>query len=362
MLKDNNKGIALLITLTIITVLVAVAFELNRQVGSSVTRSGASRDRLTLRHRIDSGISLAEMILVQDKEQTEVDSVQEEWSDPEKVKEVLQEAGFAEDQLSLVITDELSRLQINALVQFPEGRQFQPSQRELWLRFLDMLIAQQDEDLTHLFSEPLEPDMIINPVKDWLDSGDDDAITGLTGAESDYYQSLDRPYTCRNGPFRHVSELLRVRNVTAELFSHMGENAGISNFITVHGISPAPEDRHDFTYEGKININTAEVPVLAALMPMGHEFLAAELAAFRQETAGGEYVYDLSSPSWYQQVPGMEDVEIDSSLVTVKSDLFRVRCEARLNDSRMAATVILRREQAEETGKWKCMVLNWEYK
>jgi general secretion pathway protein K len=362
-LKNNNKGIALLITLTIITVLVAVAFELNRQVGYSVSSSGASRDRLVLRHRIDSGISLAKAVLVEDKQKTEVDSVQEDWANPEKIKEIIYQAGFTEDELSIVITDELSRLQVNALVLFPEGRQFQPHQRELWLRFLDMLIASRDQDDSmSVLSEPLEPDMIINPVKDWLDSEDDDAITGLSGAESDYYLSLDPPYKCRNGPFRHVSEILYVRNIDPELFYHMDENLGISSFITVHGIKPAPANRHDLSYEGKININTADIPVLAALLPMGYEFLAPELAALREETAGDEYVYDLTSPSWYKQVPGLEDAEIDPSLITVKSDLFRIQCETRLNESRMAATVIVERQQDSDTGRWKCVVLNWEYK
>ncbi len=182
MWKNNNKGLALLITLSIITVLIAVAFELNRQVGKSVSRSGASRDRLTLQHRIETGVNLAEAILVRDKEQTEVDSVQEEWADPEKINTYLRQAGFEGDELRLLISDELARLQINALVLFPEGRQFNPPQRELWLRFLDMLLTQQEQNVTAAFSEPMEPDMIINPVKDWLDSGDDDAITGLTGA------------------------------------------------------------------------------------------------------------------------------------------------------------------------------------
>lgn len=360
MLKTNNHGIALIITLSIITVLIAVTFELNRQTGASLSRSGTARDRQVLQQKIESGVSLAMRILIRDKEQTEVDSVQEDWADPEKISGYLGRAGYGEDELQIEITDERARMQVNALVQFPAGRDFNPVQQQLWLRFVELFFQEQDQPDTATAQEPLEPEMIINPIKDWIDSGDDEAITGLSGAESDYYMDRDPPYKCRNGPVRHLSELLRVRNITPELFSADDENAGLRDFLTVHGLAPAGNNPHDYTYDGRININTAGIPVLAALLPAGLEFLAPEMTAFRKETSGGEYLYDLTSPTWYRQVPGMEDVEIDSSLVAVKSDLFRIRCRARENQSSMAARVVVRREQ-KKSGEWKCRVLHWQY-
>lgn len=357
----NNRGVALLITLSIITVLIAVGFELNRQVRDTVERTGVGRDQTTLQHLVLSGLGIAEAVLVQDKQNTEVDSVQEDWADPEMMGAYARQAGFDSETLSIVITDELARLQINALVLFPDGKDFNPVQHGLWMRFFDLLLARRQQSPAPVFSEPLEPAMIINPVKDWLDSGDNEAVTGLTGAESDYYRSLDPPYECRNGPFRHVAELLRVRNITPELFYRLEKDTGIRDYITVHGMTPAPGNRHDFTYPGKININTALLPVLAALLPPGHEFLAEQIAAYRQETAGGEYVHDLNSPTWYKEVAGMEDVSIDDSLITTRSDLFRIRCVARIHERSLAATVIVRREKDEKTGKWQCKVLNWQY-
>lgn len=360
MLKANNHGIAMIITLSIITVLIAVAFELNRQTGASLSRSGAARDRQVLQQKIESGVNLAMLILIRDKEQTEVDSVQEDWANPEKINGYLGRAGYDKDELQIKITDERARLQVNALVQFPAGRDFNPVQQQLWFRFLELFLQGRAQAETALPQEPLEPDMIINPIKDWIDFGDDDAITGITGAESDYYMERDPPYKCRNGPVRHLSELLRVRSITPELFFADDENAGLGDFVTVQGLAPAAGSRRDFTYDGRININTAEIPVLAALLPAGLEFVAPEMAAFRKETSGGEYLYDLTGPTWYRQVPGMGDVEIDESLVAVKSDLFRIRCQARENQTSMAAEVIVRREQ-KKSGGWKCRVLRWQY-
>ena len=359
---NNNKGIALLITLTIITVLVAVSFELNRQIRNSVSKAGVSRDLMTAENMIVSGVNIAEKILVRDKEETEIDSVQEDWADPEVLNDYLQQTGFEEENLSLEITDELSRLQINALVQYPDGQKFQSAQRKLWMRFFDLLLAGREQSAREVFSEPLEPAMIINPVKDWLDSGDNDAVSGLTGAESDYYRDKDPPYACRNGPFRDISELLRVRNISLDLFERMEQGGNPEDFITVHGMIPAADSRHDFTYPGKININTAPMPVLAALLPAGQEFLASEITAYREERAGGQFVHDLAAPNWYKNVPGMTDVELDSDLITTQSDLFRIECTAKKNGVEMAATVLVIRQKAEKTGKWQCRVLNWKYK
>lgn len=363
----NNKGIALIITLMVITVLIAVTFELNRQMRDSVTDAAATRDSLTLSHMISSGVEIAEGILVKDKVETEIDSSQEEWADPEIINEYIVQVPFEKGKMSLEISDERSRIQINALVKFPEGREFNTTQQEMWKRFFGLMLAQQelneDKEKGKLLStDELEPDMIINPVKDWLDANDDDAITGLTGAENDYYEDLDPPYGCMNGPIKDISELLRIRNITPELFMSIDENvAGLSNYITAYGMAMVEGDKNGFTYDGKININTAEAPVLAALLPLGQEFLAEEIVAYRDEKANDEYIHDLTSTSWYKEVPGAEDVEINSELITTSSDLFRIVCSAELNDAAMTVTATVMREKEEKTGKWRCKVLNWAY-
>lgn len=359
---SNNRGIALLITLSAIVVLIAVGFELNRQIQSSASKTSVSRDMMTLQQMVSSGVGIGRSILSEDKNETETDSVQEDWADPEVVEQYISAAGFDKDSLYVNITDELSRIQVNALVRFPDGKEFNQNQRQLWTGFFDLLLQQYDSRGSQLdFSENMEPDMIINPVKDWLDSGDDDAVTGLTGAEQLYYMDLDPPYSCRNGPFRHVSELLRVKNINTEMFSGINGDAGISDFITVHGMEPSGDDRHEFSYPGKININTAPVPVLAALLPDGQEFLAEEMAAYREETADGEYVNELRDTSWYKKVPGMQDVDISSELITTQSDLFRIRCEAEQNGTSLAANVVVRRQKDEESGKWQSRVVKWQY-
>lgn len=357
--KRPNRGIALIVTLTIITLLVTVSLELNRQVRSAVTDSAAFRDRVTLRHMLNSGVNLAEAILVRDKQDSEADSIQEDWADPEILQQHLAQLEFEQGEISLDISDEMARIQVNALVNFPKGREFNENQHKLWQRFINLLLTRQEEADESFFSESIEPSEIIDPVKDWLDSGDNDAITGLNGAEEDYYRDLDPPYGCRNGPVRRLEELLRIKGITGELF-HSSDAAGegIGRYMTVHGLQEAA---NGFTYPGKININTAEIPVIAGLLPAGMEFLAPEIAAYRAEKQEGEYVFELSGSDWYQQVPGCRDVEINPELITTQSDIFRIECQGKLNDMKMTARVVVERHKEKESGKWTCRVLSQNY-
>lgn len=353
----NNRGIALIITLSVITILVAVTFELNRQLQASVTDSSIVRDRLILSHMIKSGVNVAESILIRDKQDSEIDSLQEDWANPVKIDLYLSQLAFNEGYISLDISDELGKIQVNSLVDFPKGREFNSVQKEFWYHFIGLILLQQ-QDTDAFMEEIIEPSAIINPVKDWLDSGDNDAISGLNGAEKAYYQDLDPPYFSRNGPFRYIEELTRVKQITPDLFYSVDENfLGISRYITVYGLSIKDSK---FTYPGKININTADLPVLAALLPIGQDFLAPEIYAYRIESSNDQFIHDLTSPTWYKDVPGCSDVEIKEGLITTQSDLFRIECTAVLHDLHMTSTVIVNRKKDKESGKWYCKVLNWK--
>ncbi|MCU0599614.1 MAG: type II secretion system protein GspK [Desulfobacterales bacterium] len=358
-IKKNERGIALIITLTVITLLVSVTFELNRQMRNTVTESAISRNRMTLLHMISSGVQVAEAMLIKDRTDTEIDSVQEDWANPDKIKEYLAQTSFEDGNIDLMISDELGRIQVNALVAFPDGKDYKPAQRDFWYRFVGTLLMEQQMEETSPFKDISDPGELINPIKDWMDSGDNDTLTGLNSAESDYYEALTPSYPCRNGPFRHVDELMLVKGITPEIFkSAQDKLSGISNYITVYG---AAKSDKKFVFDGKININTAELPVVAALLPIEQMFLAPEICDFRIESANDQFIHDLSNPAWYKEVPGCSDLEINPDLITNKSDIFRIQCAGVLQDTKMAATVIVQREKNEETGKWYCRVLNWSY-
>ena len=64
---NNNRGIALIITLSIISVLVVSTLELNRKARSSIYVSGAFRERIQLKQMAMSGVHAALALLIKDK-------------------------------------------------------------------------------------------------------------------------------------------------------------------------------------------------------------------------------------------------------------------------------------------------------
>ncbi len=439
----NNRGVALVVTIAVVILLITVTMELNRKVRTGVISASAARDRMTLSYMASSGIHIGMAMLMADKkkdlkENKEIDTVLEDWNDEEQIEEVLAEFPFEEGELSVSIADELGKIQVNALVVYPKGRELNPAQQQLWDRFLRPIVSLDEEADLNATTD------IINSMKDWLDLGDDDAITGLNGAESDYYEGLDPPYSCRNGPFTHLGEMFMVKGVKPEYFENIGDVSleelgggalngmlgdealqalggelpedalddtdglsladlglatGISDFMTVYGMTHVEEanrkvDGRSFTFNGKININTADMSVLAALLPPGSELLAGSIYQKREfdaESTGvdagmlatwGHYfpgldttileAPNLADPTWYKTAPGCQDIKIDPNLISLKSDFFRITSTVFLNEMEMTVSAVVQREPIDKndknnklqknTSKWRCKVLSWETK
>ena len=378
----NDRGVALIITLSIIAVLVTTTLELNRKARSSVYLARVFRERIQLHQMAMSGVHAAMAVLIADKENSDIDSIQEDWAHSETIETLLMELPFDQGNLRVSIEDELGKIQVNALVKYPEGKVFNISQRRMWEHFLDLAIPSLDR------TDDTAPGPIINALKDWLDFGDDDLITGLSGAESEYYLDLEPPYAVQNGPLNHLSELLLIKGISADLFEGVGGNLGmanymtegvggepgianymtegvegiqgIANYMTVWGMSASGDNQ--FTFNGAINLNTADLPVIAALLPAENEQLAPAIVAYREEMSNGSYAHDLNGATWYRDVPGCSDLEIDTALITTKSDLFRIYTDAVLQDMSFRAEAVVSRVKDKKTDQWHAKILSWQEK
>lgn len=351
----NNRGMALLITLGIISVLVITAIELNRRARYALASAAATRDRLALVEMAASGINAGMALLAEDKYNdppSGLDSILEDWADPEILEQLADEIPFDRGKLTLRITDELGKIQVNTLVKFPGGVDANNPQMFFWERFLRLIVS-ADDALTDI-----EPKTIIDATKDWLDSKDDDAITGLNGAESDYYEGLDPPYACKNGPMDDIEELVLIKGISSELYYGLEGMFGISNYMTTT-FGPLSSGADGY-YQGKININTAELPVIAALLPSGTEILAPEIFAYREMLEDLEVTVDLSNPKWYKNAPGCSDIDIDANLITTFSDFFQIQSNAAIENFSMTVTAVVQRMKSEESGKYVCKVLSWK--
>ena len=108
---------------------------------------------------------------------------------------------------------------------------------------------------TNLGIEEPRRSILADSILDWRD---DDDLTRINGAESDYYLSLSPSYTAKNGPFDMVEELLWVRGVTPDLFYGQEDESGLrhaalKDIFTVD----SPTDR--------VNLRTASAEVIHAL-------------------------------------------------------------------------------------------------
>ena len=332
MLDDatNNRGMALVVTLGIIAVIAAAVLEYSRRTMDAAIISKIMRDRITASHIAESGLNAAIALLAKDAKESETDTLNEDWAQSDVLEKLAKELSFEDAELSIKITDERGKIQINALVNYPEGKLFSDSQKIVWdrmLRFFSSASGETDPDS--------DPTAIIESLKDWLDYGDDDAISGLNGAESPYYLNLSPPYPCANGPMLNVDDIYAVKGIKKSLFEKFNLTESlkpymeklpddlikpdITSFLTVYGMTGT--GGKDFTFDGKININTASMPVLAAIAPSENPDIAVSLYRFRSE------FQEISGKQrWWEELPGGK--EIDSNLITTHSDCFRIEAAA----------------------------------
>ena len=347
---NRERGIALLMTLAFITLAISIAVETNRQARLSIEATEAARARLLAGQMAAAGIHGAMAILIQDRYASETDHLKETWADPEKLQEALEDVSFEDGRLEVRIADEMARIQINALVDFPQSQNFIPNQQKIMERAIDEVRSALEEQ------GDLSATDMVNAIKDWLDSGDDEAITGLNGAESDYYQDLDPPYAARNGPMIHIGELARVKGISPELFQGGGEGGatGLRDLMTVYGASSTDND--GFTFKGEVNLNTAPQAVLAALMPPESSDLAEAFVQYRDEAEA----LVLESDNWYLDVPGAADLELSEDITTLSSNIFRIQATATWNGFQRAVIAVVERLQAADGKGWACRILSWE--
>jgi general secretion pathway protein K len=120
------------------------------------------------------------------------------------------------------------------------------------------------EILAKIIGDKTDPE-IENLIAAWYDWTDGDDLTYPGGAESEYYQTLDPPYSPRNGPLESVEEILLIRGFR-ELFSNINLQAA----FTIYGESDL------------LNLNTATVEALR-LLPGLNDDLIAKILQERQE-------------------------------------------------------------------------------
>lgn len=316
----DNRGMALILTILVISIIVALTLQFNTSMRSNLHAAVNLCDGIKIGCTARSGFNYALAVLFEDLSKGSVDSLRELWADSKTISES-STSFFDEDRFLVEIADHSGRIQINQLID-KDGK-YNDTQKRILTRFLNF----PEFDL-----EPEEVDNIVDAIKDWIDP---DSETTRFGAENGYYQTLEKSYTCKNGPMEFMEELLFVKGITKELFYGSGEKPGIFRYLSHHG-------------NGRININTADLLVLRAISDQIDQDLAKDMVACREDKDN-----DLSDPGWYKKVPGMSHVTIEPALLTTSSEYFEITSEGLKGSmSKRIRGVVERKE-----GKLK--ILSW---
>ncbi len=364
MILKNKNGMALIVTLAIVSILVVGALEIGKVLSSSVGYIKNDSDMYKAYQIAISGISLGQAILSQDASKNTIDSIQEKWAAPEKLTNTVALLGYDNDTLKVKISDELGKIQINALLKKFPGNEFNEDQKKIWQKLLDLVIISDKS------SDDRDPAEMINCIKDWLDSKDNDLITGISGAESDYYLQLSPSYQCANAPLNKLSELFMIKGFSKDLLktedAKISENIqqlldkDIKDIFTIHGIDQNKLKNKGFTFPGRININTANELVIATLLPAGREEEAAELVKFREQKEDSVYINKLDK-EWYKRVIELSKKETKyfERVIRYSSNVFNIEAVAEINDAKVVISAIVERKKMDKSKKWTTNILRF---
>jgi general secretion pathway protein K len=321
-----QRGVALIIVLWVMMVLslLITGFAFRMHVETQVASFG--RKELKAEMLARSGIEIARMQLILDQSSptnSGFDALNQEWATNE---ELYVDHALGEGKFNVTVIDEESKLPINKLTQ------------EQLKRLTDVLGL-----------DPLDGDVIVDSILDWIDQDD---LHRLNGAESDYYESLSPSYSCKDGPLDRVEELLLIRDVTKEIYS--GRPAEEDE-----PAQPGLGDLVTTLSTGQVNVNTATPPVLQALLGLD-ESQVSVIINRRDGGDGvpgtdddqpfhsvGEFVAQLGAlPAAVQQQLGQ--------LLTVESTYFTVKSTGEVGGVKRTVIAVLQRQGTEvRTVTWK---------
>lgn len=235
---------ALVVVLLLIGVVAAMIFEfshdsyLRYQLAHNVRRSYQAL------HCAEAGVAIATAILGQ---------AGNFWAN-EELAGILSGAvnvPVGDGYCAITVVGEQGKINVNGL-KSPTGQLVRPRVDQM-LRLIDLLNSQYPGENPISYG-------VVAAIIDWTDPDEDVTVLPSVrgenaGAEDDYYQSLDTPIHCKNGPFDVLGELTLVKGMTHEAFrgttaaEGAGPILGMEPFLTVYG-------------DGRLDINHTSANVL----------------------------------------------------------------------------------------------------
>jgi type II secretory pathway component PulK len=250
----NSGGSVLVLTLWVLFFLAALAVAVGGHVATNLKVAGKIKGRIAAYYLAKAG---AEKAISESKNDSNAwDSLNEVWSYSE---DLFRDANLGQGSYSVyyAYTSQFGGAATNYGM-YDEERKININKAN------EPLLRTMLENIGHVDS--MTASDIAAAIVDWRDQNDV-VLTG--GAENSYYGTLSEPYSCHNGDFQSLHELLLVKGMSSVLFRKLRP------YITIYGI-------------GKVNINTADPVVLVCTGEAGGggdraacRLLADKIARFR---------------------------------------------------------------------------------
>ena len=335
---QHHSGIALIIVLLVIVVLgiLAGGFAYSMKVETTLARHATFDTDLDWAGR--SGVEVAKWVLAQSMTapQGGIGSFKRQWGDFGMTNDILATVDLKNYELGD------ARLSID----------IKDLDRKFNINVADEVILRQA--MTLIGVDAAASSTIIGSILDWRDP---DSNTHLSGTESDYYESLDPPYFCKDGPIDDLTELLLVRGVTPAMYWGSG-GGGLPPVLNrpVSGLKSALDEptyavglADLFTPISSrfVNINTASATVLQ-IFPDIDEIVAQAIIARRAGPDGVEGTEDdmpFRSPAEIATVAGLNPAAVQAfgRYFSVRSFCFEVHISVDMRGTKREYVAILRR-------------------
>ncbi|MCK5919189.1 MAG: type II secretion system minor pseudopilin GspK [Cocleimonas sp.] len=331
--QSKQRGVALVIALMITTIAISLASVAmyRQQIQIRLTGNIASLEQA---YQYAIGMEdWSKKILEQDyKDNPKVDHIKENWA--AELPPIPVDGGTLIGRL----WDLQGKLNLNSVdMIYPKipppknNNAKQPNQPKPKVIKTEPLVH---ERITKLFAK-IDKDQALGPPEnftdtlwDWIDKKDEER---QGGAESGYYQSLEKPYMAANTPLMDISELLLLKGMTKELLEDLKPL-----------VSTLPK-------ETSINLNTAEPEVLEAI---GFNKETADAIIKAREETPFESMNDFWSVSEVATLftegseMGKKKANYAQTL-TVTSDYFLLEGAVVINNTRIFINSILERKKGK---------------
>ncbi len=279
--NSSEKGLALIITILITAMLVAVISEVVYSVHIQLMRARSMRDGVRANVLAEGGVRLAAMTmadLFKDKEYTA-------YRPEDATRVVPVDYGV----LTLKIEDEQGKFSLNSMV-YSNGAT-NDAYYDMYSRLINGLKLEEGLSAS---------------LADWIDP--DDAPRSGGAETNDYYKAVKPAYASKGAYLDSVEELMLVKGYDRAVFK------GISPFVTAYT-------------DGKININTASKEVIMAISDDITESMAEDVIEYRAKKP-------FKSTADIRKVAGFDVTGFDiQDRITVKSYIFRVFSTATVGES-----------------------------